>query len=70
VGHPKRAEPLPDVLLNLDEPYAGILAPLDGCRADKQLVSTAPDRSGPAVARVGEPGGADGGVTVQARVPA
>jgi signal transduction histidine kinase len=59
VGHPRRVEPLPDVLLSLDEQYAGILALLDASSANKQMVSTVPECSGVAVAWVGEPGGAD-----------
>ncbi len=59
VGHRKRAEPLPDVLLALDEQYAGILALLDGSSANRQMVSTVPESTGVEVAWVGEPGGAD-----------
>jgi signal transduction histidine kinase len=59
VGHRRRAEPLPDVLLALDEQYAGILALLDRESANRHLVCTVPESTGVEVAWIGEPRGVD-----------
>jgi hypothetical protein len=77
VGHPKRAGSLPDVLLTLDGQYAGVLALLDGCTANRQMVGTVPDRSGllgcsaaPTPSRPCSATAPYGGATVRVWVPA
>ena len=56
LGH---AEPMPDVLLGLDEEYASILALLDRAAAIQRIVAKVPQLAGVEVAWVGEPDGTE-----------
>src|SRR6266487_1288111 len=55
----ERADPLPDVLLGLDEEYANILALLDRAAALQRIMAKVPELTGVDVAWVGEPEGRD-----------
>ncbi len=59
MGHRRRAAPLPDVLLGLDEEYAKVLALLDRSAATQRIMLTLPEAAGVEMGWVGELHGSD-----------
>jgi signal transduction histidine kinase len=59
MGHRRRAAPLPDVLLGLDEEYGKVLALLDRSVATQRIMETVPEAAGVELGWVGELTGTD-----------